>query len=389
LALAALIFAVCSLAFSLAALWIGARELRALVHMTPQPLQTALTVVIPARNEPEIAQCVRSVLADPQPLLRVIVVDDRSTDETAQRVTELARADARVRLLQLTDDPAPGVFGKPRALAAGLAAAPGTDALLFLDADVVLAPGALGAVIAAKQAAGAHALSGVPALAHGSLAEELFVPAIASVVTARFLPTRVHAASDATAFLNGQLIALDRESLAAVGGWESVSHTVLEDVALAQRLKANGKVLRLADLRSTASTRMYASVPEILAGFGKNATALLGASAGVVGVSSLVVALFPWLAVVLALSQMASQSDVPIAGAADEVAAVAAVWCAALSLLCALVARTLARQPRWPVLVLPLAYAGAAWILARASLRHLRKAPVAWKGRSYPRAPHR
>jgi hypothetical protein len=88
---------------------------------------------------------------------------------------------------------------------------------------------------------------------------------------------------------------------------------------------------------------------------------------------SAALACFPWVALALAVP------------AALEGAASATVACAlaAVPIVCALVARSLAGQPRWPALVLPIAYAGAAVVLARASWRHVRKRGVTWKGRTY------
>lgn len=371
----ALVLAASSLLFSAAALIVGVRELGQLLPLAPRALDRPLLVVIPARNEAAgIAQTLRAVLRDPHPGLVVVVVDDRSNDDTAACADAVCARDARARVLRLTDDPPPGVFGKPRALAAGeRGAAPEALDVLFLDADVTLADGALGALVHARRASGAAALSGVPRLQTATVVEALLVPTFVSLVTARFAPSRVHDARDRAAFLNGQLIVTDRAALHAVGGFDAVAHTVLEDVALARLLKARGGVLRLADARALASTRMYATFGAIVEGFSKNATALLGVRAGVDGVLAWAFACLPWAALVTAL--VAARAALPVVAPL-----------AAGSLACAALARARAGVPWWPALVLPAAYGLVALVLVRASLRALARAPVVWKGRSYPRS---
>ena len=393
-ALLALVLASLSLVFVASAVVTGRAQVRALVRVDPAPLAEPLLVVIPARNEAaRIGATLRALLSeDARAGLRVLVVDDRSTDDTARVVAAVASADiaradvagagaaGRVRILALSDEPPAGTFGKPRALHAAVedARARGelTARVMFLDADVVLAPGALGGMLRAKAASGAAALSGVPRLVCATAVEQMLVPAFASVVTGRFLPTRVHDPARPDAFLNGQLVLVDTAALDDAGGWAAVSSTVLEDVALARNLKARGHALRLADLRALASTRMYDSWRAIDEGFGKNATALLGERAGLVGALAFMTSLLPWAAAALAIGALTvdAHTDAVYAGAA--LALVAAVHALQAS------ARRTARVSVWPVLVLPLVYAAVAFTLVRASLRRT----IAWRGRVYPRA---
>ncbi len=375
--IAALALSSVSLVFAVGFWAVARRELRALVPVAAQQLKSALHVVIPARNEPDIAVCLRAVLADPAASLRVVVVDDRSSDDTAARAQAVCDQDSRARVVRLTTEPADGVFGKPRALDAGVQALDADAQLLcFLDADVVLAPGALGGLVHAMAAQGAGAVSGVVRLVTRGLVEQLLVPTFASVVMSRMMPTAVHDATHAAAFLNGQLIVTSRAALEGIGGWRAMSGTVLEDVALARKLKAHGTTLRLCDVRALAATRMYTSLADIVAGFKKNAVALLGPWAGVTGVSALALSLNAWLAAALAVHAM---RDGRITLAVVTLASVA------LTCACGVSVRHQARVARWPALVLPVAYVVVAWVLLSASLGHARKRPLLWKGRSYPR----
>ncbi|HEY4222264.1 MAG TPA: glycosyltransferase family 2 protein [Myxococcota bacterium] len=373
----AIVLAGLSLVFVASAYGFARRQLRALVPVTPQALTNKLLVIIPARNEAaRIGATLQALLRaelDEGAALHILVVDDRSSDGTAALVEQLASetpGDVTVRVLRLVDDPPAGAFGKPRALHAAVQDARSRGALtplvLFLDADVVLEPAALGGLVRAHDHCGADALSGVPRLVTLTRAEQLFVPALASVVTNRAAPTRVHSSDDATAFLNGQLILVDSAALDDAGGFAAVERTVLEDVALARALKARGKKLRLADLRMIASTRMYESFAEIDAGFGKNATALLGKSAFAVGIFAFLTSLLPAAALVFA-------------GVDASPLAVAALVLVALVTALQVLTRKLAGAPVWPVLVLPLVYAGVMLVLVRASFART----VTWRGRVY------
>lgn len=372
----AILLSAAGLALVTAAFLAGRRELAALLKVTPSPMQGALLVVIPARDEGKgIAACLERVLAERAPGLRVLVVDDRSSDDTAAVVARAAQQETRLSLLRLDDDPPAGTFGKPRALALAIeharAAAPLPERVLFLDADVLLESGALGGLMRALESSGARALSGVPRLHCLTLLEQLLVPTIVPIVVRGHGPTRVHDPRDPTAFLNGQLILVDTAAYLSTGGFAALAHTVLEDVALARALKSRGHALRLADLRALASTRMYSSWRGIVEGFGKNAVALLGAHAWAMGALALLTSLLPWLGLALSLH----------AGDTRAIAITGAIV-GATALVQAL-ARRRSGAPLWPVLVLPLAYLGVAWVLARASWRALRRQPTTWKGRDY------
>lgn len=365
-----------------AAAAVGRREHRQLLQVEGSPLREPLLVVIAARNEAaNLHAHLPALLSERSQTLQVVVVDDGSTDETAAVVTDLANTDARLRLLSLTDALEPGVFGKPRALAAAVEDARARGALpaltLFLDADMQPRPGLLGALVAALRRERAHAVSGVPRLLLRSASEALFLPTLVALLTGGVRASRVHSAGAPDAFLNGQVMLVDTSALDKVGGWRAVRSTVLEDVALARLMKHAGLTLRLADLRALVATRMYSSYREMARGFGKNATALLGPKAGALGALSFLLSLMPWLAAGLALASAAA-SGARLAPMLVLVMFLATIIVQAKT-------RLDVQAPVWPVLLLPVSYLGAALILMRASLAHRRRAPLEWRGRRYPR----
>jgi hypothetical protein len=376
LALAA--FALVSAVSVVGAAWVAARERRHFLPVQPAALEGGLVVIIPARNEAaRIGETLDALLREPAPKLRVYVYDDRSDDGTLALVRERATAEPRLTVFDGSEDPPPERFGKPAALGRALARAEahGGDIagpVLFLDADVVLEEGALGGLRRALEASGAAALSGAPRLRLQSAVEALFVPAFVSLVGARHRPSRVHDDARSEAFLNGQLILVERGALEGAGGFAAVADAVLEDVALAGRLKASGARLRLADLRGVAATRMYTSWREVRQGFGKNVVPLLG--------GPLPTALTALFGVVVAFG--------PVAGIVGFF-----VGSGDLGALCALAAGvTMAAQstvrgwmqvPRWPVLVLPLVYLGVAAVLLDAARRTWTGGDISWRGRTY------
>ena len=130
------------------------------------PATDGVSVLIPARDEAAgIADCVRSI----GPVDELLVLDDQSRDGTAvQAATAGARAIAGV-------EPPPGWLGKPWACAQLAAAARG-DVLIFVDADVRLAPGAVGAAVDLLVRSGLDVVCPFPQQVAGGLAERLVQP---------------------------------------------------------------------------------------------------------------------------------------------------------------------------------------------------------------------
>src|SRR5664280_1275357 len=130
---------------------------------TDPPVGTErVSVLLPVRDEAyRVTDCLRSLLAQQRVAeLELLVLDDGSTDATAAIVRREAGADPRLRLL--TGAPLPsGWLGKPHACAQLAAAATGT-VLVFLDADVVLAPTAIAATVALLRTTGLDVLSPYP-----------------------------------------------------------------------------------------------------------------------------------------------------------------------------------------------------------------------------------
>jgi chlorobactene glucosyltransferase len=145
------------------------------------------------------------------------------------------------------------------------------DRLLFTDADVQWRPEALAAVVALQQGTAADLLTVWPTQETVSWGERLVVPLMSFAVWA-YLPVWLahHTPFPAAAAANGQCLLFQRAAYLRAGGHAAVRSRVLDDVLLAQRVKASGGRLRMADGAGLIHCRMYSSWPETLRGYAKN-----------------------------------------------------------------------------------------------------------------------
>lgn len=226
-----------------------------------------VSLLVPARDEAtRLPETLPGFLA--QWVDEILVLDDGSSDETAAIVSAAAARDPRLRLI--TGQPAPsGWVGKNWACQQLARAARG-DRLVFCDADVHLAPGAVGAVAAEMDRQCAAVLSVFPRQLTGSLGERLTVPLIDEVLLA-FLPyPLLRLPIRAAACANGQLMAFDRAGYERIGGHASVAGELVEDLALARRVRRFGLRLGLALGGDVVQARLYRGYGEAVRGFAKS-----------------------------------------------------------------------------------------------------------------------
>jgi hypothetical protein len=255
----------------------------ALLRRPPANLPTVtrpVTVVLPVRDEEvQVGGCLTALLAQRGiDRLRVVVVDDGSTDRTAAVVRSLA--DERVHLLTAPPPP-PGWLGKPHACAVGATADTGAadGVLVFVDADVRLAPDAVAAAIAVMDAHGLDMVSPWPrSLAEGP-AERLVQP-LAPWLWATTLPLRLAERSPrpSLAAANGQFLVVTRAAYDRAGGHTAVRGEVLEDIALLRAVKRAGGRGVPVDGSRLAECRMYDGWPALREGYAKSLWASVGGS---------------------------------------------------------------------------------------------------------------
>jgi chlorobactene glucosyltransferase len=229
-----------------------------------------VSVVIPARNESEtIEAVVRSILASSYGAFELLVVDDRSTDDTAAIVERLAAGNPRVRLVR--GEPLPdGWYGKPWACAQGARAGAG-GLLLFTDADTRHEPELLGRAVGALGHERADLVTVAPHQRCVTFWERLVMPQIWLLLGLRYHPREVNRARrERDVIANGQFILTTREAYDAVGTHAVVRHEVAEDLALAQAYLRHGRRMHFAFAERLMETRMYQSLPQLVEGWSKN-----------------------------------------------------------------------------------------------------------------------
>ncbi len=244
-----------------------------------------VSVLIPARNEAaNIRAAVESILKNPNDEMEVIVLDDHSTDATADIVRSIARNDLRVRLEEAPPLPI-GWCGKQHAChqLAGLARFP---YLVFVDADVRLSPDALNRMVYFLESnqAGDPRLnangyrgpvvlaSGVPHQVTGTLLERVLIPMIHFLLLA-YLPMRVMRRNLGLSVAAGcgQLFVARADAYRNVGGHQAIRDSLHDGLKLPRTFRKAGHMTGLFDATDIASCRMYRGAVETWQGLGKNA----------------------------------------------------------------------------------------------------------------------
>ena len=340
-----------------------------------------VSIVIPARNESAtIERVVGSILASAYAPFELLVVDDRSTDDTASIVERLATADVRLRLVRGTPLP-DGWYGKPWACEQGYRAARG-DILLFTDADTRHEPELLGRAVAALESEGADLVTVSPHQQCTSFWERVIMPQIWLLLGLRYHPRRVNRARRARDVIaNGQFILTSRSAYEASGTHAAVRHEVAEDLALAQTYLAGKRRVHFAFAERLMETRMYHNLAQLLEGWSKNVylggrrsfpdEPVLRALVPVM----LAAAIGFWLVPVAVLAAAAAGLPVP-----DGLPSAALVATGLSVLFWGLVSYGM-RIPIAYGLLYPLGAGMALYIVARSTWRGGRR--VEWRGRVY------
>lgn len=233
-----------------------------------------VSVIIPARDEAaNIEACMRSILASAYEPFELVVVDDCSSDGTAQiveRVAGEAAAAGRVRLVRGRELP-DGWFGKQWAMVQGYGAARG-ELLLFTDADTRHHAELLGRAVQALERERVALLTVLSRQEMVTFWERLVQPHVLFALAARVgdvrRVNRTRVEWDAIA--SGQFILTPRAAYETAGTHEAVKHSVVDDMALAQAYVRHHLDIFLTFGEEYMSTRMYSSLAGILEGWTKN-----------------------------------------------------------------------------------------------------------------------
>jgi hypothetical protein len=336
-------------------------------HGSSRP--TTVSIVIPARDEERsLPGLLRSLARQTVAIAEVIVVDDGSTDRTAALATA---AGARVITAPALPD---GWAGKPWACHTGARRSTG-DVLVFLDADVELAPDGLDRILASWQRTAPDGLLSVqPSHRARDAYEQLsaYPNLVAMMASGAFAPG--HRRWSPVAF--GPCLVTSVDAYRQVGGHEVVADEVIEDIHLARAYGAVGLPVQVLAGGTAASFRMYpGGVRQLVDGWTKN---LAGGPRLVSPVPML--ASVAWV-----LASVAIASDVVAALAAWPSSglrwAPIAAWAVAAAQLAVLL-RRIGRFAWWAVPLFPVLLAGFIALFVRSSVQRAIRRSVRWRGRS-------
>jgi hopene-associated glycosyltransferase HpnB len=250
----------------------GFWRFREVIEIDPVPDDApapAVAVVIPARDEATtIGQAVRSLLASRYAgPLRVFVVDDHSSDGTAEVARKAAdKTGAGDRLTVVSAPPLPpGWTGKLWALAQGVEAAIaiGPGFLLLTDADVVHAPDNVSRLVARARRDRLDIASVMVRLHCRTLAERFAIPAFVFFFFKLYPPAWIARPRSRVAGAAGGCLLIRPEALARIGGIAAIRYELIDDCALARRVKSGGGRIWLGLSRATESVRPYAGFAQV------------------------------------------------------------------------------------------------------------------------------
>lgn len=334
--------------------------------------ETLISVVIPARDEAQYLEAsVRSLLAQQDVDLEVIVVNDHSSDATGAIADALAAEDERVRILH---DPElrPGWLGKVNAMQHGLDAARGPLVLLS-DADIDRAPRCLASALSVLRQRDLDLLTLIPEFRCESFWESVLIPQILVAGYAQLFGPAVNDPRSKQAVAAGAFILVRREVLETLGGLKAIRSNPTDDVALAQMFKRNGRRMLILQAADFVSVRLFHGNRHAFWGLTKNI--LIAVDRLWLAPAAMLLPFFVYWTPLIALAVGAARGDAVLA--AVGFAGYAASWLAlvAARLLCG------CRFAWAAASCFPLAAVPVALCFAIAIYHRLVGGAVSWRGR--------
>jgi glycosyltransferase involved in cell wall biosynthesis len=344
-----------------------------------------LSVIVPARNEERVlAGCLNSLLGQSErgfalgEQWELLIIDDESSDRTAEIAGEAARNHAGVTVLTPPRLERGGFTGKNNACWTAAQQAQGRW-LLFTDADTIHEAGDLSRAIHEAERHHAALLSYSPRQIVTGFWQQAVMPLVFSELASVYPPKQVSDPASRLAAANGQFLLVERDAYFAVGGHRAVGSKVLEDVALAENVKGSadsaGKArsIRFRYAPDALSARMYATLPEMLEGWTKNLAVLFP--------RPLYLAAWRVVDLVLFFGIPAFALGLPYLVSWQRWALLL-IWARTLWRFYSRVARS-----NFPAVDCALSILGVplfVFLLVRSFVHHRVHKAVSWKGRSYP-----
>lgn len=237
-------------------------------HLQDWPM---ISVLVAAKDEAAcIEQCLRSMLDQDYPNYEVILINDRSSDQTGAIAERIAAENPRLRVIHVSEgELEAGWFGKNNAMRLGVQAARG-QWFCFIDADCTqTSRSTLWQAFQHARAHDSNFLSILPRLIAHGFWEQVLQPVCGGILIFWFKPTRVNNPAKQTAYANGAFMMITKDEYWRVGGHEPVKAEVNEDIHLARLAKQAGAKLRVVQNGDLYTTRMYSGFAQTWRGWSR------------------------------------------------------------------------------------------------------------------------
>lgn len=331
----------------------------------------SVVVLSPARNEAaHIREAMEARLCSSYPALKVVLINDRSTDETGCIADELADTHEHLQVLHLTDCP-DGWLGKVHALQQGVEAT-SSEWLLFSDADVSLSGDCIERAVYWAEQQGFDVLAAIPTFREGSLLMNALHALMMRLLYGGLLVRLIERKGSKMGVGVGAFTLVRRSVLGASPGLAAIRMEVADDLMLGRMLKHAGASCSLVNGAGVVSVSLYESMAHFVDGAEKNAWAVSARFSLVRGLTSALVLLAfecgPWLLLWL------SGSDVWFGYA---------LACVAWSVGCSVWALRTNGRSVWGGFVYPLGALCFAYAAVRGTLLGWWRGGLQWRGSFY------
>jgi glycosyltransferase involved in cell wall biosynthesis len=349
---------------------IGQASIRALEDIPPGAGGPSVSLIVAARNEAHgIEAAVDSLLRLDYSPLELIMIDDRSTDETSAILARLARRDSRLKVVTIAELPK-GWLGKNHALWIGAGQA-GGDRLLFTDADIVFEKTTISRAMRYMESGAIDHLTAIPETRVPGLALNAMVAAFGVFFSLYARPWKARDPRSRSHIGVGAFNLIRADTYRAIGTHQAIAMRPDDDLKLGKLVKKHGFRQDVVNARGFVVVEWYSSLREMIDGLMKNAFAGVDYSLPAVAGSTfalLLMNVWPFVAVF-------ATSGITRALNGVSVLLIAAVF--------RISARHSGARVRY-VFGYPLAAILFAYIIWRSALTAILTGTITWRGTAYP-----
>jgi chlorobactene glucosyltransferase len=230
--------------------------------LEPADARPLITIVIPAKDESlDLERTVASILSSDYANFEVMLINDRSADDTLEIMNRLAGTDPRLKVVSIDELPH-GWTGKTHAMFRAVSAASG-DILLFTDADTVMDAQVLSKSFRYFKEHNLDMLSILPGFIKRGFIEDAIYPHMALGFFYFYPLPAVNDQNESPGLASGAFIMISREAYEKVGTWERFKDDVTEDVALGRAVKQDRMKLKVVKGGSLVRTKKFETISEV------------------------------------------------------------------------------------------------------------------------------